>query len=77
MKEVFKFQEVEVHVDLSKSQVIGVLDSLESRADKFEKNKSGNDFLTIGIVNVGFYLDLIRSEAHKTFAQNVGYTLPA
>ena len=52
------FDEVNVHENLSKCQIIEILDSLQSRADEFEQNKSSNDVLTVAIVNVGFQLDI-------------------
>ena len=53
--------------------MIEVLDSLVSRADQFEKAKSDKDLLTVAVINVGFYIDLIRTDYHIAFAKNLGY----
>ena len=64
-----------VYVDLSKSQIIEVLDSLESQADRFEKRNSSNGLLTVAIINVGFYLDMYFNK-HFDMAIDLGYTKP-
>ena len=58
LKDVLKFNEVTVHKDLSKIEVLKVLDSLEDQATHFEQNKSEKEVLSVAIINVGYYLDL-------------------
>ena len=53
-KDVLKFREVKVHTDLSKADVIKVLDSLKENAIKFEESKRENDRLVVAIANIGF-----------------------
>ena len=64
-EELLKFDEVSVFRNLPKNQFIEVLDSVQSHADRFERQKSNEEVLTVAIVNVGYYLDLEHNEQHK------------
>ena len=75
-EEVLKFSEVTAYTDLTKSQVIEVLDFLQYRADKFERCKSDDDLLTVALVNVGYFLN-IYDEDHKSLVKFLKYTEPA
>ena len=75
-KVVLEFDEVTVHTDISKDQMIGELGSLNIRAEEFQASSSSKEFLAIAIVNIGFYLDLVTYKPHATLAEACGYTPP-
>ena len=81
-KEVFEFEEVKVHKDLSKDKVIQEMKSLKARATEFEETKGEKDLLVVAVVNVGFYLDLEEYQPHelllipKDTHKSVGYKAP-
>ena len=53
-KDVFNFDEVNVHTDISKDDMIEVLSSLKTCAEQFEKGKGENDNFVVAIANIGF-----------------------
>ena len=64
-KEVFEFEEVKVHKDLSKDKMIQEMKSLKARATEFEETKGEKDLLVVAVVNVGFYLELKEYQPHE------------
>ena len=68
-KKTLEFSEVETHTNLSKEQMIAVLDKLKTRADEFEKTAGAKDRLAIAVVNVGFYLDFVTYKPHLSLVE--------
>ena len=52
-KESLGFDEVEVHVDLSKAAIIERFDALQAKADHFDKDKVGKETMLIGVMWIG------------------------
>ena len=73
--EVLKFQEVQLFTDLSKEEVIHKLNWLKEQADMFEKNKQGNETLSIGITWIGHKLQA-DYDPHNRILTNLGVERP-
>ena len=73
-EQVFKFDEVTTYYDLSKGQIIQVLNLLQMKAVDFEAAKAGFpkkefDTLVISIVNIGDIFTPESSPEHETHAR--------
>ena len=55
---------MKVHKDLTKEEMIEVLESLAKRADDFEETRCNEDLLAMAIINVGFYLHPKKYSCH-------------
>ena len=71
--EILKYDEVTIFTDLTKSQYIEVLNSVQSKADRLER--VGEDVLSVALINVGYYLNL-ELEEHHSIAKAKGYVAP-
>ena len=47
------FDDVQVHKNLGKDQVLKQIDSLSAQSEAFEKDKGEKDVFTVAIVNIG------------------------
>ena len=76
-KDIFEFDEVEVHLDSDKKQMIEALKSVKHVASEFEINRSGRDNLVVGVAHVGFHLNCERFEDDRTYVEKIeGYVRP-
>ena len=75
--EIITLSEANYKTLLGKRIQIIELPSDESTIPKVEaKNKSEDELMTVALVNVGYHLNLMGDEYHKSICQSAGYTKP-
>ena len=55
---MLQFDEVTVHVNLTKTALLDVLKVLKEHANNFDKELGSHFILVVAIINIGFLLDL-------------------
>ena len=65
MKEEFDFQKVEIHINLTKTEIIEKLEEIQLKVDTFEKEKEKNDNMTVAFVSIGYCFNPELFPLHK------------
>ena len=69
MKEELDFQKVEIHINLTKSEIIEKLEEIQHRVDTFEKEKEKNDNMAVAVISIGYSFNPELFPLHKKKAQ--------
>ena len=72
-KDILEFDEVTVHNDPSKADMIKELNALKKRSDEFEKTRGDKDVLAIAVINIGYFLDLETDLTHVNISKKAGW----